>query len=83
VKAEPTLWGWDVSFLAFAGLLLFFVGAALFWMFFSSLPMPQFCGGSRYNKVCGWISRDRIGLPNAQPQPWPGKLEAPQQHPHA
>lgn len=66
-KPPFTILGWDLyltAFVAIAGAIVLF---GIYWIFFSSLPMPTFCGaGYRNASICGWV--DRSG--RQTPAPW-------------
>src|SRR5580658_9324277 len=80
--AKPSfmLFGWDlyvIAFVAIGGAILLF---GLYWIFFSGLPMPIYCGTGRTSgsHICGWM--DRSG--RASSAAWadrPGSLHRPAQ----
>jgi hypothetical protein len=65
-----TLFGWDLYIVAFFGIGAAFVLIAIYWIFFSALPIPKFChAGYRNSSICGWI--DRSGRVTSAP--WPDR----------
>jgi hypothetical protein len=60
-----TLFGWDIYIIAFAVIGGTCVLAAIWYIFFTSLPMPRYCGGGRSSgsRICGYISRDSAQRP--------------------
>jgi hypothetical protein len=51
-----TLFGWDLYFVAFFGIGATFVLLGIYWIFFSSVPIPKICNAGRRNSaVCGWV----------------------------
>jgi hypothetical protein len=77
-KPPFTLFGWDLYVIAFAALGGALVLFGFYWIFFSTLPMPEFCrAGFRNASICGWI--DRSGRETSAPwtqRPQPGAVEA-------
>jgi hypothetical protein len=53
-----TLFGLDLPLLAFIAIGGGFILLAIYWLFFTSLPLPRYCGASRHAMPCGFISRD-------------------------
>jgi hypothetical protein len=65
-KRQITLWGWDLYIVAFFGIGATFVLIGIYWIFFSSLPIPKFCRASyRNSSICGWI--DHSGRETSMP----------------
>ena len=72
-KPPLTLFGWDlyvIAFVAIGGAILL---VGFYWIFFSGLPMPRYCGGGRTSgsSICGWI--DRSGRETSAPWTDPPK----------
>ena len=51
-----TVFGWDLYIVAFFGIGATVVLIGIYWIFFSSVPIPRICNAGRRNSsVCGWI----------------------------
>lgn len=54
-----TLFGWDIYIVAFVAIGGACVLGAIWYIFFTRLPMPRYCGtGKAGGHICGYISRD-------------------------